>query len=452
MHPKARKTQAWGARNRSHIAAAAPPSRGASKTFEELVAGARCALDELDSVTATLLFEEALELKPDDLGTLDALGELCFADGDSSRAREIFNRAVALHPAEVSPAGAARWLYLGELDEGAAAAEKLLRGITLLRRYLEGAESDGDDVRRSSQRDLSGALCSLAELYMTDLCDEPDAEVRSDEYATAAVAADESNPEAHRVLADVRLCQKQPPEAVAPIIRRSLELLQVCYPPEIDDGDDLEAEEAERGGSAAAVSYGVPRARVAGGPAALGMTVSASAAPRAAGSGESSRLDPTAVQAKLLQLPPYDSRLRAAQIAMEVEEYAAAVGALVRLLEEDDSAMEVWFLLGEAHLHLGERETAAEYLEDAEAMLTEAIATISGMSRTKKKLGAASLALAQRQKQQVASGGLLAFSKVELTEQLEQIRRLLAVVRSGAPSSGASAKLPATGSTSMTDV
>jgi hypothetical protein len=63
-------------------------------------------------------------------------------------------------------------------------------------------------------RQLSTACAAVADLYMTDLCDEDGAEAMGEEWATRAVAVDESNPEALYSLGNLRLCQKRGPEAL----------------------------------------------------------------------------------------------------------------------------------------------------------------------------------------------------------------------------------------------
>jgi hypothetical protein len=53
-------------------------------------------------------------------------------------------------------------------------------------------------------RELSNGHCSVAELYMTDLCDEPEAEQECEDFIAKAVEADGANPEAWQTRA--RLC------------------------------------------------------------------------------------------------------------------------------------------------------------------------------------------------------------------------------------------------------
>lgn len=442
MHPKARKIPSEG-RDRSHVAAAAG-ARSATKPFEQLVAEARSKLDQLDNSAAAVLFENALEQRPDDVDTLDALGDLYFSVGDGDRARELLLKAVKLRPAEATPAGAARWLYLGELDEGLGAAEKLLRGTSLLRQFLgEAPLAEDSPERRASARDLSGAFCSLAELFMTDLCDEDGAAARCDEFAAAAVAADEENAEAHRVLADLRMCQERPGEALAPVLR-AIELLHACYPPDEDDEEEEDA--AVAAGAGGRVTAGHSR-RGSSGPS---VTMAAAAAAAAASSGDAAATASAlaalefASQAKLAQLPPWESRLRMAQIAMELEAYAPAADVLVRLLEEDDTAMEVWFLLAEAHFLQGEPEEAQEYLEEAMAMVSAALEAVAGKAgrrggagARKQRGGGGGLGAVALRKEGVSSAAppeLVALGRAELEAQLAKFGELaekVAAARAG---------------------
>jgi hypothetical protein len=124
--------------------------------------------------------------------------------------------------------------------------------------------------------------------------------------------------------------------------------------------------------------------------------------------------------------------------------YGPAASLLEWLLAEDDAAMEVWYLLGEAQLHAGELEAARETLQTADKALCQAIDRIaasaaskgkakSGGGKPSRRLGATSLTSADD-----ADAGLLAFSRDELLTQRTMMRRLLAVVQTAMDGSGPS--------------
>jgi len=62
-------------------------------------------------------------------------------------------------------------------------------------------------------RHIGSAYASIADLYMTDLCDEPDAEERCHENLKEAFKNDKDNIEAHLSMANLRLVRNNDKEA-----------------------------------------------------------------------------------------------------------------------------------------------------------------------------------------------------------------------------------------------
>jgi hypothetical protein len=70
--------------------------------------------------------------------------------------------------------------------------------------------------------------CAVAELYMTDLCFAADAETQAQSaLANALQHADQSVPEPHQAMANLRLSQDRPAEAV-PYIKEAAKRLQTA--------------------------------------------------------------------------------------------------------------------------------------------------------------------------------------------------------------------------------
>ena len=70
-----------------------------------------------------------------------------------------------------------------------------------------------------SRRQLGGAYCSILELYMTDLCFEPDAEEQCEAMLASAMAIDDGRaPDALQAKANLRLTQRRGEEAVHSIL------------------------------------------------------------------------------------------------------------------------------------------------------------------------------------------------------------------------------------------
>ncbi|KAI9008141.1 hypothetical protein BC832DRAFT_553214 [Gaertneriomyces semiglobifer] len=193
---------------------------------EALLTHAQKALDDCLPDLARKFLLRALQIRPDHVPTLETLGvtemEDMVAAGESGeeqktaecaeRAYQYFLRAATVNPDE----GYEKYLYLGQLTEGKDALEFYRRGVVIMEKLL-GSVAAGSEEERLIRRKLSDVLCSMTETYMTDCCDEPEAESCCDQFATNAIKYDPSNPEAHQTLASVRMSQCRPDEARAAI-------------------------------------------------------------------------------------------------------------------------------------------------------------------------------------------------------------------------------------------
>ncbi|KAF3043191.1 hypothetical protein E8E12_007918 [Didymella heteroderae] len=164
------------------------------------------------------------------LPALNLLGEINIELGDPDSAREAFTVAILLDP-EGANDGAEKFLWLAQLNEegGAESVKWFEKGIEVLRRELE--ELDGKLVKKTETEDLleekrmkiATALCGIAEVYMTDLSWEADAEARCEAAVTEALMAAPNNAEPLQTLANIRLSQSRKEDAQA-ALKRSMEL------------------------------------------------------------------------------------------------------------------------------------------------------------------------------------------------------------------------------------
>ena len=182
-----------------------------SEDATELSEKAQACLERYEVDQALKLFRRALKLEPDNVSILDAYGEASLQAGKRDDACKLFMRSV-----EIQPEGAAgRYMYLGQLLEGMDAIRCFERGVGVLRAERVAAEQcsgSRDELRQAwieSTHALATGLCSAAEIYLTDACDEADAEERCEALATevccssvvdACAAAGSRYAEWHRVV------------------------------------------------------------------------------------------------------------------------------------------------------------------------------------------------------------------------------------------------------------
>lgn len=214
-----------------------------------LVKAAEFQLQEGNVQDAATLAEKALEgsaLGSDDaLSALNFLGQISLELGDFETARAYLLRAVAIDEDGVKDesigGGPEKFLTLAQLSEegGKDSVGWFEKGAAALKariQTLEGAKGKGkqsdeqtillDELRKK----LAMTLCSVAEVYMTDLSWEDDAEQRCESLTTEATMVAPDFAETWQTLANVRISQSRFDDAKA-ALNRSLELWK-DLPPE----------------------------------------------------------------------------------------------------------------------------------------------------------------------------------------------------------------------------
>ncbi|GAO51095.1 hypothetical protein SAICODRAFT_31899 [Saitoella complicata NRRL Y-17804] len=309
----------------SALPAQAPPNIP-QETYTEitsLLSRARDALTELSLPESLQLATQACQLLPNACiwtAPLDFLGEVMVENGDLDSARRVFGESV-----KRNGEGWEKYLWLGQLSEegGREALGWFERGAAALTSQLqsldaqsEGAKEKEDELRAK----LASAWCGCAELYMTDLCMEPEAEERCEAYTARALEAQPGNSEALQTLASMRLSQQREEDARA-ALRES-------------------------------VAGWLPEASIEG----TGVV-------RAPG-------------ADLREPPAYPARISLVRLLMESNLLALSLAVLESLQKEDDQIVDLWylygwcyFLQGQRAAEIGDEEKKRESWEDARECL-----------------------------------------------------------------------------------
>lgn len=160
------------------------------------------------------------------LPALNLLGEINVELGDPDSAREAFLAAIALD-AEGLHDGAEKFLWLAQLNEegGAESVRWFERGLEVLKREigeLEGKilkKTEVTDALTEKKRKIANALCGVAEVYMTDLSWEVEAESRCEAAITEALLVAPETPEPLQTLASIRISQMRIDDAKAALTR-----------------------------------------------------------------------------------------------------------------------------------------------------------------------------------------------------------------------------------------
>ncbi|RDA94125.1 hypothetical protein CP533_6623 [Ophiocordyceps camponoti-saundersi (nom. inval.)] len=215
--------------------------------------GAGSMLTDAETQFAAGNVDEAIELASRALGAtgpggdfelraLNLLGMLHLENGEEDEARAYLERAVALDEEGMADekvgGGPEKFLFLAQLSEegGKDSVRWFERGASVLRRRMQDLS---DVARRTSKQDaeleekqqqLGGVLCAVAEVYMTDLSWEADAESRCEALITEAMMIAPDAAETWQTVANVRVSQERIDEAKT-ALTRSLELWR-DLPPE----------------------------------------------------------------------------------------------------------------------------------------------------------------------------------------------------------------------------
>ncbi|KAI0838960.1 TPR domain-containing protein [Hypoxylon sp. FL0890] len=221
---------------------------GSSKPIspQVLVKAAEYQVQEGNVQDAHTLAEKALEQSfagsDDELSALNLLGQINIELGEFETARSYFLRAVAIDEDgtkdEAIGGGPEKFLCLAQLSEdgGKDSVMWFERGAASLKNQISTLE---ETRRRSAEQEmlldelkkkLAMTLCSVAEVYMTDLSWEEDAEQRCENLVTEATMVAPDFAETWQTLANVRISQERFDDAKA-ALTRSLELWK-DLPPE----------------------------------------------------------------------------------------------------------------------------------------------------------------------------------------------------------------------------
>ncbi|KAI0879311.1 TPR domain-containing protein [Hypoxylon argillaceum] len=244
---KKSKRSGKGVASRASAAGGGSSSKPVSP--QVLVKAAEYQLQEGNAQDAAALAAKALEGSSpgsdDALSALNFLGQVSLELGDFDAARAYLLRAVAIDEDgakdESVGGGPEKFLSLAQLSEegGQDSVGWFEKGAAALKtriQALEGAtgKSKGSDEQaillEEMRKKLAMTLCSVAEVYMTDLSWEEDAEQRCEALTTEATMVAPDFAETWQTLANVRISQSRMDDAKA-ALNRSLELWK-DLPPE----------------------------------------------------------------------------------------------------------------------------------------------------------------------------------------------------------------------------
>lgn len=189
-------------------------------SLESLLSQGREFLDSAEpQQTIDLLTPIALEQQnnPDLLPLYQLLGEAFLESGIPKEAYELFKTCAKLDPLG-KEGGIEKFLWLGQLTGDREGESWYEKGIEGLKQDLNSLNQKPTTPQVSQEielkkRKLCEALCGIIEIWMTDLCMEPEAEQKCDKLITEALMVSESHAESWSVLGSIRISQQRNDDA-----------------------------------------------------------------------------------------------------------------------------------------------------------------------------------------------------------------------------------------------
>ena len=251
-----------------------PPEQ--SYSLEELLGKASDLLDECHFELATKFCQRALEMDSDHPVALEMCANLLLEQGEVEKAQHCLGRAITVQP----DVGFSKYLTAGQLFSGTDSRDLYCKGVELML-AATGENNSSDEIKSQ----LSSAYVALSELYMSDLCDLPEAQSEAERYVSLAVRCDPNNPETWQADANLKLVLQQFDEAKESM-RKSLDLWLPQHTAFVETGEGVETSLS------------------------------------------------------------YNSRLETVKILLDLEMFDDATQICDGLIEEDDEVVAPWYLLG----------------------------------------------------------------------------------------------------------
>ena len=186
---------------------------GSEVTTTKLVEQGNNAVAAMQPELALKFFQRAHDMDPHDTNIVDALADVHLQLGSPDKALELLLMSTSSAP-EINPF---KWLYLAQLQQGADAVHTYLKAIEIIERVAHAC-SDATELR-VLQKQIAKACCGVAELFLTDLCFDENAEAKCEEFVSRALSVDPGSLDGQQTLANLRISQCRAVEA-AEVIER----------------------------------------------------------------------------------------------------------------------------------------------------------------------------------------------------------------------------------------
>lgn len=196
--------------------------------ISQLIADARALLQFSQAEKALELLTPIFESNSCNVPFLQIFGETLLENNDLENAYNVLIKACELDP--TGDQGTEKFLYLGQIIGGSDGLKYLDNGLNKLSVQLNAINEDkGEDdnilvelskvyktkeqLQKYFIKKLNQGIFAKIEIWMTDLCMEPEAEDQCNDLIAYSLELDDQNPESLSLLSSIRISQQRVDEA-----------------------------------------------------------------------------------------------------------------------------------------------------------------------------------------------------------------------------------------------
>lgn len=196
--------------------------------ISQLIADARALLQFSQAEKALELLTPIFESNSCNVPFLQIFGETLLENNDLENAYNILIKACELDP--TGDQGTEKFLYLGQIIGGSDGLKYLDNGLNKLSVQLNAINEDKgendnilvelskvyktkEQLQKYFIKKLNQGIFAKIEIWMTDLCMEPEAEDQCNDLIAYSLELDDQNPESLSLLSSIRISQQRVDEA-----------------------------------------------------------------------------------------------------------------------------------------------------------------------------------------------------------------------------------------------
>ncbi|GAB1525230.1 hypothetical protein RhiTH_008387 [Rhizoctonia solani] len=191
-----------------------PGSSATEPSIESLFEKAQELLIQCNYDLAHRFVQRILERDPTNIEAREMSAVVDLERGEIESARQIFLTLVPPSSTAPSPPPHSAYLYLAQLSDGPhEALSHYKAAVDLIVSRVNSGSDLNEEEKGELKKTAAKALVAMIEIWMSDLCMEPEAESQCDSLIALARSTDSGNADVLQAEASIRLSQSRPEDA-----------------------------------------------------------------------------------------------------------------------------------------------------------------------------------------------------------------------------------------------